>query len=164
VLLPRWAAEQLNLDLENAREARYSTANGLVVHKQVTLESVELGGARAESIPASVSPSMQVGLLGLSFFNHFNYNVDPGAGVVTLRPNGLAESGVIRGGRSAEQWQGQFRGLKGMLRAVEEERGRSSLDSMRKQKLDAYADKLRQQIRDLESEADDARVPYAWRD
>ena len=165
VLLPAWVAKELELDLEGARTAYYGTANGVVQQSLVTLDSVDLGGARVEHVPASVSETMSVGLLGLSFFNHFEYRVDPGGGVVTLRPNGLVEAGRIRGGRSEDQWKAEFARLAQRRRAVE-----SMLEEInpnwarRRSELNEALEELDRQRRLLEGEADDARVPMQWRD
>ena len=42
---------------------------------------------------------LQIGLLGLSFFNRFTYQVDAANGVLTLTENDLAETGALRGGQ-----------------------------------------------------------------
>jgi len=165
VLLPEWVARDLGLDLDGGRTAFYSTANGVVKQALVTLDSVDLGGARAEKIPAAVSRSMSVGLLGLSFFNHFRYDFDPGSGIVTLRPNGLAEAGQIRGGRSETQWHSQFDALARHRRAVEKALDEANPNkSLRKGELEAALEEVDHQIRLLEDEADDAHVPMQWRD
>jgi clan AA aspartic protease (TIGR02281 family) len=165
VVIPRWVADQLELDLEGRRTGFYGTANGVVQQKLVTLESVDLGGARAENVPATVSPSMSQGLLGLSYFNHFRYDVDPVAGVVTLTPNGLVEAGVLKAGRTEDQWRRQFAQLAARREAIEHE-----LDSInpnwtrRRDELEALVDETERQREVLEAEADEARVPMAWRD
>jgi len=165
VSLPEWVAKELGLDLDQARTGFYSTANGTVRSALVTLESVELGGARVENVPAHVSKTMSVGLLGLSFFNHFRYRVDPVSGIVTLRPNGLVESGQIRGGRSEGQWKGEFARLVRRRAGVE-----AALDevnpnrSRRKAELKGMLEEVDRQWGMLEDEADDAHVPMHWRD
>lgn len=164
VVLPQWAAEKLDLDLSQARTGFYSTANGLVAQKLVNLESVSLGGARVDGVPATVSPSMQIGLLGLSYFNHFRYDIDPSGGVVTLVPNDLAETGQLKGGRSEQQWRGQFLGLERQIGAVETARDEvPSSHTRERARYDELIARLRRELDLLESEADDARVPYAWR-
>ncbi len=165
VVIPRWVADKLDLDLEDKRTGFYSTANGVVQQTLVTLSSVDLGGARVENVPATVSPSMSHGLLGLSYFNHFRYDFDPVAGVVTLTPNGLVEAGVIKSGRTEAQWRGEFAQLAGRREAIEHE-----LDSInpnwtrRRAELEAAIEETERQREVLESEADDAHVPMAWRD
>jgi hypothetical protein len=129
------------------------------------LRSVSLGGARVENVPASVSPHMSMGLLGLSFFNHFHYQVDAAQGVVTLRRNDLEVSGDIRGGRSQAQWQAEFHGLSARIDAVEAEyRAKSESKSRERERLHATLQELQRQLDLLEDEADSARVPMAWRE
>jgi len=149
VLLPKQVAAELGLDVgPDTRTMQYQTANGVVEHPVLMLDSVEVGGARVEQVPASVG-SMELGLLGLSFFNHFTYRVDAAAGIVTLSPNGLAAAGLIRGGRSAAQWRSQFENLR--VRLAQAGGGRD-------------AEALRHQLELLEDEADEADVPSTWRD
>jgi len=165
VVLPEWAARELGLELDEARTAYYATANGTVRQPVVVLDSVELGDARAEQVPASVSRSMSTGLLGLSFFNHFQYEIDPVAGVVTLRPNGLVEAGLLRGGRSEMQWRMQFRAIMAREDAIEQAlREARSGGSRRRDQLREALEEAGREHRLLEYEADEARVPMQWRD
>ena len=165
VVIPRQVADQLGLELEGSRTGIYGTANGVVQQPLVTLSSVDLGGARVEDVPATVSPSMSHGLLGLSYFNHFRYNVDPVAGVVTLTPNGLAEAGVIKAGRTEDQWRGQFAQLAARRDAIEHELERINPNwTVRRDQLEAALVENDRQVEVLEGEADNAHVPPTWRD
>ncbi len=165
VSLPEWVAKKLGLDLDGSRTHFYRTANGTIQKQVVILESVSLGGARVENVPASVSNTMSIGLLGLSYFNHFRYRVDPVAGVVTLEDNGMVESGGIRGGRSESQWNNEFRILAGRRAAIEQALDQASSNrSRRKAELKAAIEEVNRQIDVLEDEADEARVPMRWRD
>lgn len=166
VVIPKAVADALGLRPgPDARTMVYNTANGLVEQPVVMLRSVQVGGARVEDVPASISSTMQVGLLGLSFFNHFTYRVDAAAGVVTLTPNGLARSGAIRGGRSEAQWRAAYGNLRSRMDRVEAERARTP--GSRSRKLDDLAaarTELERQLEALEAEADAARVPMRWRE
>ncbi len=165
VVLPTWAAEQLGLDLSGARTGVYGTANGTVTQKLVHLKSVSLEGARVEGVPATVSESMEYGLLGLSYFNHFKYDIDPVAGVVTLRRNNLAEAGILRGGRSREQWRQHFAAHHSRIREMKKKRDEVPFSrTRRREHLGEEVQRLEQELKLLESEADDARVPFGWRD
>jgi clan AA aspartic protease (TIGR02281 family) len=165
VSLPAWVAKELGLDLEGARTGYYRTANGTVQQALVTLDSVEVGGARVENVPAHVNESMSVGLLGLAFFNHFRYRIDPVSGIVTLSPNGLAEEGKLRAGRSQGQWKAEFSRLARRRAAFEQAIDQANPNkSRRKASLQAELEEVDRQWRMLESEADDARVPMQWRD
>ncbi len=165
VLLPQAVAEELGIRIgPDTRRVRYATANGVVEHPVVTLESVDLGGARVEGVPASVSPSLSVGLLGLSFFNHFTYEIDAAQGLVRLRPNQLVEQGLIRGGRSEAQWRAEFASLDGRRRAVEEARdGSPSSRGRERARLQSLLADLGRDSEVLSAEADQARVPETWR-
>ncbi len=166
VLLPASLAELLGIEVgPEGRTKSYQTANGIVTHTTVMLRSVDLGGASVENVPASISPSLEIGLLGLSFFNHFTYNVDAAAGILTLVPNDLAESGAIRGGRSEAQWRAEYAGLRERIARVEREFEAKSTSKARAQdQLDQARGALLNELSLLEGEADVARVPMSWRD
>jgi len=165
VLVPKAVADQLGLDTgPEGRRKVYSTANGRVEQAVVMLDSVRLGTAEARQVPASVSPHMRIGLLGLSFFNRFSYNIDAAAGVVTLRPNGLEQTGGIRGGRSEAQWRAEYRNLHGRVAAVNLEKDRTpSHHSREVRRLEGVLEDLERQLELLDGEADHARVPFTWR-
>jgi aspartyl protease family protein len=165
VLVPASVAEQLGLDAgPEARTKRYQTANGVVEHPVVTLRSVSLGGARVENVPASVSPNMNVGLLGLSFFNHFTYNIDAAQGIVTLTHNDLAASGGIRGGRSEAQWRTEYAAMRARIQQVEHDyEAKPSHKTLERRRLEQEREELDRQLALLDEEADRARVPMAWR-
>jgi clan AA aspartic protease (TIGR02281 family) len=165
VLLPQSVADQLGLDTgPDARTKRYSTANGVVEHPVVMLASVNLGGATVTNVPASVSDSMSVGLLGLSFFNHFTYNIDAAAGILTLERNTLARDGQIRGGRSSAQWRSEYANLGARIERVMAEHEQKTESKTRiRRALERERARLEQQLEQLDEEADRARVPMAWR-
>jgi clan AA aspartic protease (TIGR02281 family) len=166
VLIPAALAKRLGiLAGPDTRTKSYQTANGIVTHAAVMLRSVELGGAVVENVPASISPTMEIGLLGLSFFNHFTYNVDAAAGVLTLVPNDLAESGAIRGGRSEAQWRSEYQDLRARVERVDQESERKSTSKARNQeRLDQRRAALLDELSLLDGEADSAHVPMSWRE
>jgi aspartyl protease family protein len=166
VSLPRWAAERLGLDpAGSGRTREYVTANGPVEEAALMLRSVELGGARVENVPAAISSTMDVGLLGLSFFNHFSVHVDSARGVLMLRPNGLAESGQILAGRSEAQWRAEYGNLRTRIARVDAEERRTNPNQTSKlEALDESRQELLRQLDLLDAEADQARVPIAWRE
>jgi clan AA aspartic protease (TIGR02281 family) len=166
VLIPKAIADELGLGTgPDTRTVRYATANGHIDAPVVMLDAVDLGGARVEKVPASVSAGMEVGLLGLSYFNHFTYNIDAAAGILTLTPNNLVESGAIRGGRSEAQWRAEFQNVRVRIAAVEAKRETVPPNHSRElSRLDDEKAKLERQLDQLETEADAARVPVIWRE
>lgn len=166
VVIPRWVADELGIVVtERTRTQLYQTANGVVEEPVVRLDSVDLGGAVAEDVAASLSSSMPVGLLGLSFFNRFHYQVDPQQGVITLAPNDLAEAGLLRGGRSEAEWRVQFRQLLQRRSRVEVRSSRlTPAHSRLLEELAEERERIDGQLEELEIEADRARVPRSWRE
>jgi hypothetical protein len=107
---------------------------------------------------------MEVGLLGLSFFNHFTYNIDAASGVVTLTRNRLAASGKIRGGRSQAQWRSEYSNLRWRIARVESEHAeKASSKTRERRRLEEERADLERQLELLEAEADQAHVPMTWR-
>jgi clan AA aspartic protease (TIGR02281 family) len=165
VLLPQSVAEEAGLVVgPDTRTMQFSTANGVVEQAVVMLDSVELGSASATEVPASISPSLPIGLLGLSFFNRFTYQVDAANGVLTLVENDLAASGALLGGRSESQWRGEFEAVRQRMEAVEAQRDAApSTHGRLVAELDEVEAQLERELEILETEADDAHVPDAWR-
>jgi len=164
VLIPRAVADALGIRIgPETRTLRYATANGYVDQAVVMLESVDLGGARVEGVPASVSPSLGIGLLGLSFFNHFTYQIDAANGVLTLQQNGLAESGLIRGGRSEAQWRAEFANIRTRIQMIGGARDGDPTSTW-SERVEAQRAGLERQLDQLEDEADQAHVPQSWRE
>jgi clan AA aspartic protease (TIGR02281 family) len=165
VLLPEAVADEAGLTVgPDTRKMQFSTANGVVEQAVVMLDSVELGSASAEQVPASISPSLPIGLLGLSFFNRFTYQVDAANGVLTLVENDLAASGELRGGRSESQWRGEFEAMRQRMAAVEAQRDAApSTHGRLVTQLEEAQELLERELDQLENEADEAHVPDAWR-
>jgi clan AA aspartic protease (TIGR02281 family) len=164
VVIPAAVAETLGIQIgPDTRAMVYGTANGAVRNFVVTLDSVDLGGARVQDVPASVSPSMGTGLLGLSFFNHFTYQIDTAHGVLTLQPNKLVEEGLIRGGRSEAQWRAEFQNLRAQIRMVDGPRDGDPTSTW-SERVEARRSALEKQLDQLEEEADQAHVPESWRE
>jgi len=165
VLVPAAVAEEAGITIgPDTRKLQFGTANGVVEQAVVTLDSVELGTATAEDVPASISPSLSVGLLGLSFFNRFTYQVDAANGVLTLVENDLAENGDLRGGRSESQWRGEFNALRQRLEAIDARRTMvPSSHSRMLSALDEQQEATEHELEQLDAEADGARVPDNWR-
>ncbi|HXK22169.1 MAG TPA: aspartyl protease family protein [Myxococcota bacterium] len=161
IALPPQLAERLGIRVgRDTPQVQVATANGLVTRPVIVLQSVELGGARVEGLEATLNPSMDVGLLGGSFFNNFVYRVDAAQSVITLAPNE-----GMRGGLDAEAWRARFAGLRGPLAKLDAYLAsapklgadeRSALETRRAQLQAAY--------QALDTEADRQRVPQAWRE
>ena len=160
VSLPSEVVAQLGIRIRpDTPRATVSTANGYVRVPVIELDSVQLGRARVEGLYATVNPTMNVGLLGGSFFNNFKYSVDIAAGVITLEPN----EGV-RGGSAAEQWRERFHDLRTSIDRLEGFlEDRTITRPNRRRELEANLTALKEDLIDLEIEANHAGVPKSWR-
>ena len=161
VSLPSSVVDALGIRIRpDTPRVTVGTANGYVRVPVVEIDSIQLGNARVEGLYATVNPSMSVGLLGGSFFNNYKYSVDVAAGVITLVPN----EGV-RGGAAAEQWRERFLDLRTSIERLEGYLDdRTITRSNRRKELEVNLMALKDDLRDLEIEANRARVPKAWRE
>jgi clan AA aspartic protease (TIGR02281 family) len=161
VAIPAAVAARAGIRVDpDAPRALYQTANGLVSKPLVTLESVEVGEARMEDVRGSISDSMEVGLLGGTFFNNFTFQIDPAASVLTLIRNDR-----VRRGLSERQWRDRFREVRGKLERVERYLGENELTrDDRVAQLEDARDRLARDLETLEREADRADVPHGWRE
>jgi len=143
----------------NTPRVNVSTANGMARYPLVKLDSIELGEARVEGLEATVNPTMNIGLLGGSFFNNFRYSVDTAASVITLVPN---ES--VRAGAAADQWRSRFREIHRSIERLETYLTDREISRPNERvELESNLLTLRDELRDLEIEANHAGVPQSWR-
>jgi clan AA aspartic protease (TIGR02281 family) len=160
ISIPRSVASDLGIRIgPDTPRMQVQTASGIVEEPMVDLASVQVGGARVEHLEALVNSSMEIGLLGGTFFNNFVYEVDAAQGVITLRAN----EGV-RGGFAEAQWRERFYRaryeidrLAAYIEATDERDPRLG-------QLQRSLDGLRAELDALDREATLAGVPHAWRD
>ena len=161
VSIPAEIANRLGIQIgPETPYRRYTTANGVIAKPVITLDSVQAGEARLEQVRASVSSTMEVGLLGGAFFNNFTFQIDPAANLIAVVVNDR-----VRAGRSETQWRQQFQRARGDLARLERyiEENHFTRES-RVAGLEQKRAELEGELRDLEEEADRAQVPQAWRD
>lgn len=161
VTIPAGVARQAGIRIgSDTRTALYQTANGVVSQPIVRLDSVQVGEARVEGVRGSISDSMQVGLLGGTFFNNFTFQIDPGSQVITLTPNDAVRSGV-----SEVEWRRRFAELHDKIETLEAYIGDNHFfrESRRRELQDRLA-ALQTSLEELDAAAERAEVPQAWRD
>ena len=161
VSIPAEVADRLGIQIgPETPYRRYTTANGIIAKPVITLDSVQAGEARLEQVRASVSSTMDVGLLGGAFFNNFTFQIDPAANLIAVVLNDR-----VRAGRSESQWRQQFQHIRGDLARL----GRYIAENhftreSRVAGLEKKRAELESKLRALEEEADQALVPQAWRE
>ena len=161
VSIPAELASQLGIRVgPDTTYRRYTTANGIVANPVITLGSVQAGEARLEQVRASISSSMQVGLLGGAFFNNFTFQIDPAANVIAVVLNDR-----IRAGRSEAQWRQRFQRVHADLARLERYMEENHFTrASRVASLEEKQAELEGELQSLEEEADRAEVPQAWRE
>jgi clan AA aspartic protease (TIGR02281 family) len=167
VVLPLYAAKKLGLKISGpgVRTAPRQTANGTIHAPVVMLDSVKLGTAEVNDVSGLALKNMSYGLLGLGFFNHFTYNIDSANGIVLLTENNLAEEGVLRGGKGKAEWRSEFFTANNRIEKVRLRIEEAPFGRVReRERFEAIHAESVERLRLLEVEADDARVPFAWRD
>lgn len=160
VAIPASLVERLGLHVGPDTPRRvYQTANGRVSKPVVTLDAVELGSARVEGVRASVSHGMDVGLLGGTFFNHFEVDIDPAEQVLTLE-----RSDGMRGGHGEEEWRRTFERLRGDLERLDGHlEANPELPEARRAELERRREEVRAALERLRRAAREAGVPQRWR-
>lgn len=160
ISIPDRVARQLGLRIDaDTPRLQVQTASGVVAEPVIQLESVQVGPARVERLAALVNSSMEIGLLGGSFFNNFVYQVDAAAGVITLRPN---ES--VRGGLAEGQWRERFRDARSDLDRLAGYAAGLDDDSPQRPHVERNLRGLHEAFEALEREANAAEVPRSWRE
>lgn len=160
VSLPTAVAERLGIEIApDAPRTTVRTANGLIRVPLVRIDSVVLAGARVEGLMATVNPTMDIGLLGGAFFNHFSYEVDPAQSIITLTPNHAVVAGL-----GEEHWRRRFEQIRLPLTELESYlEDREGLRAGRREELERKRAELQARLEALELEANRADIPAAWR-
>lgn len=161
IAIPQHVADRLGLRVgPETRWIQTHTANGVVARPVVTLDSVRVGEAVVEHLDATINPTLDVGLLGGSFFNNFVYRVDAADRAILLTPNDR-----IRRGLTEAEWRERFTTLRDAIARIDAYVPRlAPSQDERRAELAAQRRKLVEQLEALELEANRAKVPYAWRD
>jgi clan AA aspartic protease (TIGR02281 family) len=161
VSIPAALADRLGIQIgPETPYRRYTTANGVIAKPVITLDSVQAGEARLEQVRASVSSTMDVGLLGGAFFNNFTFQIDPAANLIAVVLNDR-----VRAGRSEAQWRQRFQHVRGDLARLERYIAENHFTrASRVAGLEMKRAELESKLRALEEEADQALVPQAWRE
>jgi hypothetical protein len=165
--IPRAVVDELGITIDESTP-RIAVAGIDAVPRLVpivTISEVRLGDAAVEQVEAAVLDTLEYGLLGMPFFNHFRTQVDPSAGRLVLEEIDLAAVDGVHGGYGEGYWRGRFR----MIREQQERiaRIRAALPEHFGEfhaQLDVAERYWLSQELDLEERASRADVPRAWRE
>ncbi len=165
--LPAWAAEQMGIEIDG--DTSFISVTGVSGQSQrvpeIQTRSVTVGDAEVTDLNMAVLDTMEVGLLGMPFFNHFKVSTDPARGILVLEEIDLNALSGVAGGLSEATWRQRFRSrrrslaiVRGKLERVPDEYNTLRADL---QKQEAYWENQHEQ---LELQATRAGVPQEWRE
>jgi clan AA aspartic protease (TIGR02281 family) len=164
--LPGWAAKAMDLqiDADTPRVAVVGISGESQIVPQVQVQSLAIGELVVENVEMHVLDTMQEGLLGMPFFNHFKVALDPTAGTLTLEPIDSDTREDAFEGKNEQTWRAEFKQRREALEAV-----RSKIASIGheyvtiRERLEEREVQLRKQLEELEDRATRAGVPQSWR-
>ncbi len=165
--VPLAAVEAAGIRIDEATPRKYVTGiSGQPMSVPVvTFDEVRVGTAMVRNVEMAVLDTMQEGLLGMTFFNHFKVETDPMSGTLTLEEIDVNAIDGIYGGHSRSYWQRRFRALEGQLTRVRQLRKETPSSRISEhERLDRAEASLVQQNDDLHMRASAAGVPREWRE
>jgi len=149
----------IRIDSDTPR-LQVQTASGIVSEPVIQIDAIQVGPARVEGLDALVNSSMDIGLLGGSFFNNFVYEVDAAAQVMKLRANDR-----VRKGFSESHWRRRFTEVRLQLARLEAHaEGETARGGARRDELEQGLSSAQAALDSLEREANAASVPRTWRE
>jgi len=160
ISIPAAYAERLGIRIgPDTRRVQIRTANGIIAVPFVQLDSVKLGGAEVEGLMATINPTMNIGLLGGTFFNHFTYGVDPSSSVISLTRNHAVQAGL-----GEEHWRRRFSEIREPLDQLKHYlETREITRKERREELEERRADLEAKLQALMLEANRVNVPASWR-
>jgi hypothetical protein len=165
--IPRWAVTEMGIEFD--RDTPMTAVRGIsgkpMLVPVITVGSTRVGDAEVEDLEMAVLDTQQMGLLGMTFFNHFRVRTDPAGGTLTLEEIDLDAIEGVYGGLGEKAWRNKFAYVNSML---------ENIRKVREQFPDEYTDyesKLAEievywelQLDELELKASRAGVPRPWRE
>jgi hypothetical protein len=164
--IPRWAVERLGIEVpRDAPVIGMAGVSGQGMRVPlIEIDSVRVGSAEVERLEMAVIDTLQTGLLGMPFFNHFKVQIDPTQGVMTLEE--IAPGAIdLYGGYDEVMWRKKYAQIRREQARVDEilERIPSSYTSII-ERYEAERDYWDDQLEQLDDRAQRVGVPHAWRE
>jgi hypothetical protein len=166
--VPAWAVKEMGITIdESTPVAPVVGISGQPMYvPEIEVGSVAVGEAVVENVEMRVLDTMQEGLLGMPFFNHFRVSTDPLAGTITLEEiDASAASEDVIGGLNERAWRGKFAQRRAALEAVRKKLAELPREYVTiRERLEKEEAQAEQQLEDLETKATRENVPQSWRD
>jgi predicted aspartyl protease len=168
--VPAWVVKELGIEIDKdtPRISLVGISGKPALVPLITMPSVRVGDVYVENVEMAVLDTMTSGLLGMPFFNHFQVQIDPAKGELTLTEINLDEVEGVYGGMGEGEWKQRFRQLHERLANIR--KARESVPEEAETIAQNYFDRLDQaeaktqaELDDLEDRAQAAGVPSNWR-
>ncbi len=164
--IPRWVADRLGLEINS--DTPHMSVVGVggrpIRAPIVRIESIRVGGAEVQNVDVVVLDTLNEGLLGLPFFNHFKVELDPTVGTMKLTEIDRRASGL-----DEATWRERYKKIRKRLDAVAEARDQvpseyETVAETYQKRLDEHEAALEEQLERLDEDATRAGVPGNWRE
>jgi clan AA aspartic protease (TIGR02281 family) len=165
--LPSWAAVEMGVEIdENTSFIGVTGVSGqMQMVPDLQVRSVTVGDAEVHDLHMAVMPTMDVGLLGMPFFNHFKVSTDPARGILVLEEIDLNALSGVAGGLSENTWRQRFQAKRRSLEIARAKLERVPYEYItQREKLEKQVAYWENQLEQLETEATRAGVPQEWRE
>ncbi len=168
--IPMWAVEKMGIELTpDLPSTSLAGIGGRAMQVPlIRIVRVEVGTAVVEDVEMAVLSTMNQGLLGMPFFNHFKVHTDPEAGRLTLEEIDLDAIEGVYGGLDEKAWRSKFRQIYGQLAHLRDLK--EGIPSYFETVSGPYVERIdereaywHEQLEQLEERATRSGVPAAWR-
>jgi hypothetical protein len=168
--IPSWAVKEMGIDIDSDTPtiSLVGISGKPARVPLVVIPSVRIGTVYVENVEMAVLDTMNSGLLGMPFFNHFQVNIDPAQGELRLTEIDLDQVDGIYGGMGEDAWRQRFAQLHHRLALIHKARESvpdesATVAELYLQRLDEEEAKVQGQLDALEDRAQAAGVPPSWR-
>src|SRR4029077_18548573 len=167
--IPSWAVKEMGLEIDSDTPtiSLVGISGKPARVPLVVIPSVRIGSVYVENVEMAVLDTMNSGLLGMPFFNHFQVNIDPAQGELRLTEIDLDKVDGIYGGMGEDAWRQRFGQLHHRLALIRKARDSvpdesATVAELYLQRLDEEEAKVQGQLDALEDRAQAAGVPPSW--
>ena len=168
--VPAWVVRELGIEVtkDTPRISLVGISGKPALVPLINMPMVRVGDVAVENVEMAVLDTMNEGLLGMPFFNHFQVQIDPAEGELRLTEIDLEKVDGVYGGMGEDSWRQRFRQLHERLRLVQKAREAipeesETLAQNTFEKLDKEEASVRRELDELEDRAQAAGVPANWR-
>jgi predicted aspartyl protease len=168
--VPAWVVKELGIEIgaDTPRISLVGISGKPALVPLIIMPRVRVGDVMVENVEMAVLDTMNEGLLGMPFFNHFQVQIDPAQGELRLTEIDLSKVDGVYGGMNEASWKQRFQQLHERLAQIQKARESVPDESQTMaatflEKLDRAEEATQHELDELEDRAQAAGVPPGWR-